>query len=296
MRVLVTGATGFIGMRLCKALVDRGHEVMGTSRNPSVDRDQMVGITHTTYLMGKTLPESVVSFSPEVLAHLSWSGIPDFSARTCAANVADQVHFLDETKKLTQLTKVLVAGSCAEYGAQKGLCQEADRNPPDSYFSWAKQSLYDYFRLSCQKRELLLLWLRVFYVYGPGQRSAALIPTLLKAFRSGQRPDIRNPTAANDFIFVDDVVDAFILGIEQRAATGVLNIGSGRQSTVLEVSQIAENLINKVTTYSEGFSEGHREVEAAVMVADISQAKSVLGWEPKVRLPEGIARTVEMTA
>lgn len=296
MRILVTGATGFIGKRLCKALVDRGHEVMGTSRNPSVDRDQMGGIPHVTYLMGETLPESVVSFSPEVLAHLSWSGIPDFSAKTCAANVAAQVQFVDETEKLSRLTKILVAGSCAEYGAQRGLCQEADRNPPDSYFSWAKQTLYDYFRLSCQKRELPLLWLRIFYVYGPGQRSAALIPTLLKAFRSGQRPEIRNPTAANDFVFVDDVVNAFVLGIERREATGVLNIGSGRQSTVHEASQIAENLINKATTYSDGLSERHRERAAPAMVADISQAKSVLVWEPKVGLPEGIARIVEMTA
>lgn len=296
MRVLVTGATGFIGIRLCKALIARGHEVMGISRNPPVDRDQLGGATHIGYLMGESLPERVVSFSPEVLAHLSWSGIPDFSAKTCAANVAAQVQFLDEAEKLSRLRRILAAGSCSEYGAQRGLCQEADRNPPDSYFSWAKQTVCDYFHLACKKREIRLLWLRIFYVYGPGQRSEALIPTLLRAFRSGQRPEIRNPNAANDFVYIDDVVDAFVLGIEHDDATGILNIGSGRQSAVLEASQITEGLSNKITTCSGSFSARHAGQETQpAMVADISQAKSVLTWEPKVGLPEGIARTAEMT-
>lgn len=296
MRVLVTGATGFIGTPLCKVLVDRGHDVMGISRKSPTDRAQLCGATHVTYRMGETLPESVVSFSPEVMVHLSWNGIPDFSSDTCTTNVTTQIQFLAETERLSRLRKILVAGSCSEYGAQRGLCQETDRNPPDSYFSWAKQTLCDYFHLVCKERSVRLLWFRIFYVYGPGQRSAALIPTLLRAFRSGQEPNIRNPNAANDFIFIDDVVNALVLGIEQDDAVGILNLGSGRQSTVLEVSQVAERLVSRTVTSLGSFVEGPPDQEMQpTMVADVSQTKSVLAWEPKVGLAEGIARTAEMT-
>jgi UDP-glucose 4-epimerase len=296
-RVLVTGATGFVGTPLCKVLVDRGHEVMGISRKPPPDRAQPSEATYVTYLMGEPLPASVVSFLPEVMVHLSWSGIPDFSADTCTANVATQIQFLAEAKRLSRLKKILVAGSCSEYGAKRGLCQEVDRNSPDSYFSWAKQTLCDYFHLVCKERTIPLLWFRIFYVYGPGQRSAALIPTLLEAFRSGQKPDIRNPNAANDFVFVGDVVDAFVRGIEQDDAAGILNLGSGRQSTVLEVSQIAERRVNRTVMSSDRFvvDPPDQEMQPA-MVADVSHAKSVLAWEPKVGLAAGIARTAEMTA
>lgn len=294
MRVLVTGATGFIGMPLCQVLVNRGHTVMGVSRKPPTDCDQLKGVAYVAYQLGDPLPESVVNFTPEVIVHLAWNGIPDFSADTCLANVFAQIKFLDELEKFPYLGKILVSGTCNEYGTQSGVCHETERSPPNSYFSWAKQTLCDYFNIFCKKNSIPLLWFRIFYVYGPRQRSAALIPTLLRAFRMGQDPEIKNPYAANDFIFVDDVVDAFLKGVEDKDAAGILNLGSGRLTKVSDVAKIAERISGQHKMSRENLMVGHPSPDAQLaMMADISNAKLTLAWAPKVDLAQGIAHTLE---
>lgn len=297
MKVLLTGATGFIGTKLWSVLLDRGHDVIGVSRHPPTKIEESSGVRHVRYEMGETLPDSLVSFSPEVLVHLAWNGIPDFTAKTCADNVEGQIKFLSEIEKLKGLNKILVAGSCREYGDKKGLCQEAENLLPDSYFSWSKQTLLNYFRLFCQQRNIGLLWFRVFYVYGSGQRPAALIPTLIEALRAGLKPEIKNPSASNDFIYIDDVLDAFVKGIEDKDSSGVLNLGSGQITSVLEVAQIVENLLKGGTIYSNKPARNlDQEKLKSGMVADISRAKSVLAWEPSTGLPEGIEKAWKLSA
>ena len=267
---------------------------MGISRKSPTDSKQLCGVVHVSYQMGDALPVSVVNFSPEVMVHLAWDGIPDFSAKTCVANVATQIKFLAEAEKLSCLRKILVAGSCSEYGTHSGLCNEAERKPPGSYFSWAKQTLGEYFSIFCREKNIKLLWFRIFYVYGPGQRSAALIPTLLEALRAGKNADIRNLNAANDFIFVDDVVDAFLRGVEQVGTEGILNLGSGRLSKVNEVSKITEQLSSQNMKHSENLiAELSSQERQSGMAADINNAKLTIAWVPKVSLAEGIAKTLE---
>ncbi len=297
MRVLVTGATGFIGVRLCEALANRGHEILGLSRNLPVERNKLLHVLHFNYQMGDDLPEDVVNFSPEVIVHLAWDGIPDFSATKCYSNVVTQIKFLAETKKLPNLVKILVAGSCAEYGSKSGICHEAEKYPPNNYFSWAKQTLENYFNLFCKEKEIQLLWFRVFFVYGPGQRSASLIPYLLNTFLSGKNPEIKNSNAANDFIYVDDVVDAFLRGVELDGAVGTINLGSGKLTAVEEVAKIAERACKKNMKLQENFlAEFSIEKSILAMTADISNAKAILGWAPKVSLTKGIALTLGASA
>jgi len=268
---------------------------MGIGRKPPADIQQLSEIHYATYRMGEPLPKSVVAFSPEILVHLSWSGIPDFSAETCVDNVATQAKFIGEAERISGLRRIVAAGSCIEYGGKKGLCRETDRPVPNSHLSWAKQSLCSYFQVACQQRNIELLWFRIFYVYGPGQRPAALIPSLLKAYRCGQSPEINSPDAANDFVFVDDVVDAFVLGVEQEQGAGIVNIGSGRLTTVGKVSRMVERSVNTITDQTSGLFDGRTNQETSLgMFADISRANAVLAWKPRTSLSEGIVRTAEL--
>lgn len=297
MRILLTGATGFIGANLWRILLERGHDVMGVSRHSPPGNQGASMVSHVCHVMGESLPDRVVSFSPEVLVHLAWEGIPDFSAKICVDNVATQIKFLGETEKLHSLKKILVSGSCREYGDNKGLCQEAETLAPDSYFSWAKQTLSDYFRLACQQRNIDLLWFRLFYVYGPGQRSAALIPSLLQSVREGLEPEIKNPSSAHDFIYIDDVVDAFVKGIEDKKSSGILNLGSGRIVSVFEVVEIVMDLLRGDTSPSRKRirSLGEETLKSG-MIASISQSERVLAWTPRIGLPEGIEKTWKLSS
>ena len=295
MRVIVTGATGFLGQALCRKLLERDHELLGLSRTgKSGNGPHSKAITYLPYNMGEELPKDVIDFSPEVLVHLAWSGIPDFSEQKCVENVESQLRFLKETEKLPGLKKVVGAGTCREYGAKQGACLEGERFSPDSYFSWAKQSLGDYFALGCRRREICLVWFRIYYVYGPGQRAESLIPMLIKAFKANKPPEINNPAAVSDYIFVNDVVNAFIKATEDENCHGIFNLGSGKTASIAEIVGLVERVIRNTDDFSSQLIKKVGSIKpGSGMWADITLSGRQLGWTPQVSLIDCISRTID---
>ncbi len=295
MRVVVTGATGFLGRVLCRKLLERGHDLLGLSRTgkPS-NGSHPKSITYVPYNMGEELPKDVIDFSPEVLVHLGWSGIPDFSGQKCVENVESQLGFLRETEKFPELKKIVGAGTCREYGAKQGACLEGERFSPDSYFSWAKQSLGDYFALDCRRREMRFVWFRVYYVYGPGQRAESLIPMLIKAFKANKPPEIKNPAAVNDYIYVDDVVSAFVKATEDESCHGIFNLGSGKTTSIAEIVGLVERVIRNADDFSSQLIKKVGRIKSGSgMWADITLSGRQLGWAPQVSLTDGISRIID---
>jgi len=257
----------------------------GGGQSPGIECKHL----HISYEVGQQFPTSIKEFSPEAVIHLAWSGIPDFSAETCFENVSSQISFLNELAKLPNLKKILVAGSCKEYGSSLGRCVEGERFLPDGYFSWAKQTLCDYFHVFCRENGVELLWFRIFYVYGLGQRPGSLVPMLIKALRAGEMPEIKNPKASNDFIYIDDVIDGFIKGLECDGARGIFNLGTGHLTSVDDVSRLVRKAEqSERMSMSEGEAFRASEEVQIGMYADIELARLHLGWMPRTSLQEGI--------
>lgn len=291
MRIILTGTTGFIGGKLLNILKLQNHEIMVLGRNP--DLAQSTGYEkYAQYSMGDELPREIFNFSPEILIHLAWEGIPDFSAEMCLKNVSDQIKFIQDIKTVSSIKKVIVSGSCVEYGNKTGICHESERNSPNSYFSWSKQTLCDFYKLFCQENNIKLIWFRLFYVYGPGQRPESLIPTLLKSFGNNQAPALRNPAMANDYIHVNDVIDGFIAGVENKEIQGIYNLGSGELTPVYQISSIIEELVCKTNKFSSKLiSEPIKRASLNGFYADITSAQLQLGWKPEWDIKRGIGIT-----
>ena len=240
-----------------------------------------------TYRMGEPLPEAMAEFEPDALAHLAWEGIPDFGRERCLKNQSDQESFFGSILMMPTLRRVVVAGTCREYGDLIGRSPGTVEVAPGDEFGRAKDALHRMLRLACGESQVDLTWFRIFYVYGPGQRRESLIPSLLHQLGSGQVPRIKNPDDAHDFVYVGDVATAFRLAVESTGGPEVADLGSGdlhQVQEVLEATTVGSDLTSQQ-------AEERSRAPVGGIWANLDAAQDGLGWQPTTSLVEGIGLT-----
>ncbi len=292
MRVLVTGASGFIGLPLLRQLSEDGHEVLALSRSVVSKREKNVLWLQCDLSLPESYSSQVSIFSPEILIHLAWQGIPDFSLEKSRVNLDQSLSFISFVIDLETCQKIIVSGSCFELNQFQGECLETTMGNVKDHFTWAKNSLYSWLNMMCQIKDIQLIWMRIFYVYGPRQRSASLIPSILDNLKQGKLPEIHTPKNANDFIFIDDVVNAFSKAILVTNSSMIYNLGSGASNSILKVCQIAEKIVLETSKLTEAIERGSRQTNCNVdFWADLSHSRKYLNWHPKTTLEDGIKKT-----
>lgn len=290
-RVLITGATGFIGRALTKYLLDSSCHVLAITRKAPIESGAVQWL-EADLSSPLSYRDGVAEFAPQVVIHLAWQGIPDYSFDTSLANLNQSLSLLSYVTGLESCKKVLVSGSCWEYANARGMCPESDISQAQNDFTWAKHAVRAWLEAYCGKNNVSYAWFRIFYVYGPGQRPGALLPSILSGLKQGQLPDIRTPCDANDYIYIDDVVEAFRLAVHHPFKSGIYNLGSGESTQVLDVCRIAEHVVFGSTRLTEGLDENAPEKEASIdFWAGLENVKTNLGWLPKTSMADGISQT-----
>ena len=283
MRIFITGGTGFIGRPLCDALA--GHDLLVLTRKPRGSATPAVRFLAGELFETASYEKPLRAFQPDACVHLAWSGLPDYSLPTSRRNFDAGLELF---KVLGQIRcpRVVVAGSCWEYGEVHG-CVREDQAP-------GKQALFGAFKQAQQivGRSFLggsgsrLVWSRPFFVYGPGQRPASLVPSCISALADGRTPDIRSPEAVNDFIHVDDVARGLSALTTSAAADGTYNLGSGQPIQVRNVVNLVAQLMGHPPVYppapaGKGFW------------ADLGRVSRDTGWKASVSLEDGIRQTLD---
>ncbi len=295
MQILITGATGFLGRHIVKLLQDQGHELALVVRDTDVALN--LKKSKTVIIQGDlgnldTVRKSIHKFNPEVCIHLAWEGIPDFSQQISRLNLNLSTDILDFILDNTKCNKIIVAGSCWEYGKKQGACKESDTVIIKTYFTWAKHALNEYLSIKCAEKSVTLNWLRLFYVYGPGQREGSLIPTLIKSIGESKAPLIKSAMNKNDFLYVGDVARAFHIAAIDKIPSGIYNLGSGTSTSVYEVCKTAERLITGQTFMSEQLRNTNREHKVTDFWADMSKTSQIFDWAVSTPLEEGIEKHI----
>ena len=279
MKIFITGGTGFIGRPVVDILARSGHDILILSRAPQKKSGFLKGdLSHLDLIK-----EKIKKFNPDVILHLAWENVSDYvNPQNSLKNLSNSLNFILFASSLS-CKKIVCAGSGLEYGTLKGKVSELTEVQPSNIFEASKVALHVVGRKIAEKSSAQFLWFRIFHSYGPGQRSAALIPYLLRCLKDGSAPDIKNPKAANDYIFVDDVASAIIKIVEKKdLKSNVYNIASGRLTSVGDIANIIYQ--GKDSLRFSGGGEGR--------YADISRIKKELRWSPKVDLERGIKKTI----
>ncbi len=291
MKILVTGGTGFIGKPLLDSLIENVKEVqiLNLTKSSSNSILKNIEFFNCDLSVPETYYNKVNDFKPQIVIHLAWEGIPNFSLDLCSKNILSSIKLIEVVSKLDSCKKIIITGSCFEYNNKIGVCVETDFVTPKDYFTFAKKTILSFLELECTKNNKVYIWARLFYVYGPNQRKGSLIPTLINTLKSGKCPELNTPKNANDFIHVNDVANAIMNMSINNIESGIYNLGSGVTTTVSDVSKIVEMSLFGKDAFTNELIEKTKSTEKTVdFNADITKSIESLNWTPKIGIIEGI--------
>jgi len=288
MRVLLTGASGFIGKPVLKKLTESGFSVLAITRNlENKQSTEKVNWIKANLSDLSNIYHELLKFQPDVLIHLAWDRIPDFSLNSSQENLNLSINLIDLVIKIGTLKKIIVAGSCFEIENKNGLCLAECKIKPENYFTWAKISLFNWLKFECQQKDIDFSWMRIFYAYGPSQRKDALIPSIISNLKNRTTPVIKFPNNLNDFIHVNDIATAINNAVKYKTYKQIYNLGSGHPTKILDIYEIIKNNILGAGSNSEidGVISYKTEMN---FFADISNTCVDLDWKPNVSINTGL--------
>lgn len=298
MRILLSGAGGFIGSKLLSLLLLEGHEIACLVRPESKDwykKFKDVNLVHYTADSSgpseRTFAE-VLEFGAEALINLSWSGVQN-SNRNEISQLANLKYVADilALAGYSQVRHFIGVGSQAEYGLLSGrVSEDAELNPTTAYGA-TKLAASLVSQKLCSQLEMSYSWVRIFSTYGPGDNPQWMIPAVALDLLNGKRPSLTEGTQTWDYLYVDDAAEALARIAMSPGGLGPVNLGSGIGVPVREVVEEIRRQINPEAQINYG-AVPFRPDQVMHLEADISYLSSATGWAPKTSIEEGLTRTI----
>jgi len=297
-RVLVTGASGFIGRGTLAALAARGFEVHAvSSRSHEVsERDDGVHWERCD-LLAEAGPASAAELlervAPTHLLHLAWYAEPGAFWRS-----TENVRWVEASLRLLRAfaagggRRAVLAGSCAEYAwADRVRCVEGETPClPATLYGASKHALYLIAERWARETGVSLAAGRVFFVFGPGEHSARLAGSVARALVLGEPVLTSHGEQFRDFLYSEDLADAFV-ALLCSPVEGPVNLASGRATRVRDLVQALAEASGRPELIQLG-ARPAAPGEPAELLADVTRLRDEVGWAPAATLEERAAETI----
>jgi polyisoprenyl-phosphate glycosyltransferase len=295
--ILVLGASGFIGANLLRTLLEHREDVYGTAtqlpawRLEGLPRDHVLV---TDLLIDSNLDAMLEAVKPRSIFDCIAYGAYSFETdreliyRTNFNLISRLLGRLDPRK----LSCYVHAGSSSEYGDNSSGPQEDEPPAPNSHYSVSKVAAASLINYLGKKKGLPCANLRLYSAYGPLEDSSRLVPNIVHFGASGGYPELVDPRVSRDFIYVDDVVQAFVdvgLKLSESDYGESFNIGTGRKTTIGDIVSVSQRLFD--IRQDPVFTMPNREWDLTDWFSDISKVRERFGWTPRIELEEGLERT-----
>lgn len=240
-KVLVTGATGFIGDYVIRQLLNSGCEVIATSAHEekAARTDWFPRVRYIPFRleeMDETKDYHAFFGKPDLLIHLAWEGLPNYkSLFHFEDNLPRHYRFL-KNLVVNGLKDITITGTCFEYGMQEGALKETDEAKPANPYALAKDCLRKFMSELQKLHPFVFKWVRLFYLYGKGQSPNALLSQLEKALAEGKPGfEMSGGEQVRDYLPVEAVADNIVKIAGQDKVTGIINCCSGIPVTVKQL-------------------------------------------------------------
>jgi UDP-N-acetylglucosamine/UDP-N-acetyl-alpha-D-glucosaminouronate 4-epimerase len=302
--VLVTGGAGFIGSHIVDALVARGDRVrvidnLSTGRKENLSHNGgRIEFIHGDLTDNAVVARAVAGVD-SVFHQAALASVPRSVERpleTHAACVTGTLILIDEARK-ARVRRIVYAGSSSAYGDQPTSSKrETDLPLPISPYGSAKLAGEYYLSAFAAMGEIESVSLRYFNVFGPRQdpnsEYSAVIPKFITAMIGGRQPTVfGDGLQSRDFTFIENVVQANLLAADAPGVSGmVINVASG---TSFSLQQLIDALNRLLGTNIRAKHEPPRAGDIRESMADVTQARTRLKYEPRVGFEEGLRRSID---
>jgi nucleoside-diphosphate-sugar epimerase len=293
-RVLVTGASGFIGQHCLPSLVTNNFDVHAISSKPPGRLQADVTWHQTDLLNGKETKRLLGKVKATHLLHLAWYATPgkfwtsNENLRWLQAGIDLLEAFAENGGR-----RLVAAGSCAEYewGREESCSEASTPLSPATLYGACKHAFRTLLEPYAQLQDLSWAWGRIFFLYGPHEPESKLVASVVRALLQGQPAKCSHGRQVRDFLYIEDVADAFVTLLKSDLR-GPINIGSGKPVSLREVlAEIGEQLNAQDLIHLDAVPPA--PAEPSVLVADVSRLTNELKWRAKYDLHRGIEKTIE---
>lgn len=293
---LVVGGTGFIGRCLSQRLEQHGGKAVPLGTTPSQTSSSSGSSNlYVDLCDGDSVGRALKSWEFDYVFNLA--GYVDHSSFWKGGRLVINVHYtgllnLLDNIDFARLERFVQVGSSDEYGNAGAPQREDMREEPISPYAAAKTAATHLIQMLARTEGFPGTVARLFLVYGPGQKSTRFVPQVIRGCLSNDSFPTSEGKQLRDFCYVDDIVDGLLdLATCSKADGEIVNIGSGEGVSI-------KNIIQKIVQITGsgkpqyGFHP-YRSGENMELYADVTKARKLVGWKPKVSLDEGLRRTVD---
>ena len=289
-KVLLTGATGFIGRHSISTLLSRGFEIHAISRETSNEQQEGVFWYKTDLLDTEIVSKLVSEIRPTHLLHFAWYAVPG-EYWTSPENIRWVQASLELLRSFIRHggKRVVMAGSCAEYDWNYGYCSEyVTPLKPATLYGTCKRSVQDILNVYAKQAGISSAWGRIFFLYGPYEHPYRLVSHVISSLLKNKQAVCSAGTQIRDFMYVEDVASAFV-SLLDSSVEGPVNICSGQSVSIRQVvTSIAKKMQceNLVQFGSQSINE------PPLLVGDNRRLINEVKWGPSLDLLIGIDKTI----